>query len=118
MALKGDLETVNLPDILQLLESARKTGALSIRRHLEEKRLYFKQGMLVFASSTDDREKLGAVLLSRKAITEDVLEDARRVQTETGGRIGFIILEMGLIQHVVRGQVVSTDNLPRFADSE
>lgn len=97
MVLKGDLETINLPDVLQLLEGARKTGALSIRRHLEEKRLYFKQGTLVFASSTDDREKLGSVLLSLNLVKGDKLEEARRVQGKTGQRLGIVLLEMGLI---------------------
>jgi hypothetical protein len=99
MVLKGDLETINLPDILQLLEGAKKTGALSIRRHLEEKRLYFKRGMLVFASSTEEREKLGSVLLSLQYINEDKLEDARQAQTESGRRLGIVLLEKGYISH-------------------
>jgi hypothetical protein len=99
MVLKGDLETINLPDILQLLEGAKKTGALSIRRHLEEKRLYFKKGMLVFASSTEDREKLGSVLLSLRLINERKLEEARQAQTESGRRLGTVLLEKGHITH-------------------
>jgi len=99
MVLKGDLETINLPDILQLLEGAKKTGALSIRRHLEEKRLYFKQGMLVFASSTEEREKLGRVLLSLRLIDGKKLEAARRTQIESGRRLGIVLLEKGFISH-------------------
>ncbi|UCE27177.1 MAG: DUF4388 domain-containing protein, partial [Candidatus Coatesbacteria bacterium] len=99
MVFKGDLETINLPDILQLLEGAKKTGALSIRRHLEEKRLYFKQGMLVFASSTEEREKLGRVLLSLRLINGNELEEARRTQIESGRRLGIVLLEKGFISH-------------------
>jgi hypothetical protein len=99
MVLKGDLETINLPDILQLLEGAKKTGALSIRRHLEEKRLYFKQGMLVFASSTEEREKLGRVLVSLRLIDGNEFEEARRAQIESGRRLGTVLLEKGFITH-------------------
>ncbi len=97
MAIKGDLETVNLPDVLQLLGTAGKTGALSIRRGLEEKRIYFDKGRPVFASSSDYREKLGSVLLKEGCISEPDLETARITQEETGKRLGLVLLEMGLV---------------------
>ncbi len=97
MAIKGDLETVNLPDVLQLLGTASKTGALSIRRGLEEKRIYFDRGRPVFASSSDYREKLGSVLLKHGCIDEADLETARHKQEETGKRLGLVMLEMGLV---------------------
>jgi hypothetical protein len=97
MAIKGDLETVNLPDVLQLLGTAGKTGALSIRRGLEEKRVYFDKGRPVFASSSEEREKLGSVLLKLKQFDENDLETARLRQDETGKRLGLVMLEMGLI---------------------
>ncbi|MCP4231846.1 MAG: DUF4388 domain-containing protein [bacterium] len=97
MAIKGDLETVNLPDVLQLLGTAGKTGALSIRRGLEEKRIYFDKGRPVFASSSDEREKLGNVLLKQRRFDEADLETARLNQEESGKRLGLVMLEMGLI---------------------
>jgi hypothetical protein len=99
MALKGDLETINLPDILQLLSSARKTGALSIRRGAEEKRLYFRDGMLVYASSTDEREKLGSVLVREGYIEQDTVEGARVSQNKSGRPFGLCLLEQGKIPH-------------------
>ncbi len=99
MALKGDLETINLPDILQLLSSARKTGALSIRRGAEEKRLYFRGGMLVYASSTDEREKLGSVLVREGYIKLEAAEQARASQDKSGRPFGLCLLEHGKLPH-------------------
>lgn len=99
MALKGDLETINLPDILQLLSSAQKTGALSIRRGPDEKRLYFRGGMLVYASSTDEREKLGSVLVRERYIDSNTVESARVAQSESGRAFGLCLLERGKIPH-------------------
>ncbi|HUV86233.1 MAG TPA: DUF4388 domain-containing protein [bacterium] len=99
MALKGDLETINLPDILQLLSSARKTGALSIRRGAEEKRLYFREGMLVYASSTDEREKLGSVLVREGHIDQDTVEGMRASQNKSGRPFGLCLLEHGKLPH-------------------
>jgi hypothetical protein len=99
MALKGDLETINLPDILQLLSTARKTGALSIRRGADEKRLYFREGMLVYASSTDEREKLGSVLVREGCIDPASAERARASQDTSGRPFGLCLLEHGKIPH-------------------
>lgn len=99
MTFKGDLETLNLPDILQVLSTARKTGALSIRRGPEEKRLYFQDGMLVFASSTDEREKLGSVLVREGLLSDDQIEHVRKAQTLTGRRFGLSVIEQGFIPH-------------------
>jgi hypothetical protein len=99
MTFKGDLETINLPDVLQLLSSARKSGALSIRRGPEEKRLYFREGLLVYASSTDEREKLGRVLVREGYIDNDAVEQVRGVQEKSGRPFGLCLLEQGKLPH-------------------
>jgi hypothetical protein len=99
MAFKGDLETINLPDVLQVLSSAQKTGALSIRRGTEEKRLYFRGGMLVYASSTDEREKLGNVLVREGHIPSDAVDQVCLAQDKSGRPFGLALLEQGVIPH-------------------
>lgn len=99
MTFKGDLETINLPDVLQLLSSARKSGALSIRRSLEEKRLYFREGLLVYASSTDEREKLGSVLVRENYIDAAAVENVKVMQEKSGRPFGLCLLEQGKIPH-------------------
>jgi hypothetical protein len=99
MTFKGDLETINLPDVLQLLSSARKSGALSIRRNVEEKRLYFREGLLVYASSTDEREKLGSVLVRENYIDAAAVENVKLQQEKSGRPFGLCLLEQGKIPH-------------------
>jgi len=95
ISLSGDLETVDLPDVLMMISQSAKTGVFTIRRGMEEKKLYFRKGMLVSASSTNDNEKLGEIMLEAGLIAKEKLIEARRKQTETEDRIGNILLVSG-----------------------
>jgi len=95
ISLSGDLETIDLPDVLMMISQSSKTGIFTIRRGMEEKKLCFRKGMLVSASSTNDNEKLGEVMLETGLITNEKLLEARRKQTETEDRIGNILLTSG-----------------------
>ena len=97
ISLSGDMETVDLPDVLSVISQNEKSGVFTIRRGMEEKKLYFKKGMLVFASSTDDSEKLGEVMLQSGLIDEKTLIEARRRQVDTNERIGNILMTSGII---------------------
>ncbi|MGQ9705993.1 MAG: DUF4388 domain-containing protein [bacterium] len=95
ISLSGDIETIDLPDVLMMISQSEKTGVFSIRRGMEEKKLYFRKGMLVFASSTNDNEKLGEIMFETGLITKEKLLEARRRQAETDDRIGNILLMSG-----------------------
>ena len=46
MGLHGDLSTLDLTNLLQNLEGARKTGLLTVRDDGEETSLFFDKGQL------------------------------------------------------------------------
>ncbi|MBD3398944.1 MAG: DUF4388 domain-containing protein [Candidatus Coatesbacteria bacterium] len=50
MPFDGDLKDFALPDILQMLQMGKRTGALSIRRGEDIGTLYFRKGELVHAT--------------------------------------------------------------------
>ncbi|MCK4594451.1 DUF4388 domain-containing protein [bacterium] len=50
MAFEGELQNFSLPDILQMLQMGKRTGALSIRHREEIGTLYFRKGELVHAT--------------------------------------------------------------------
>lgn len=50
MAFDGELKNFSLPDILQMLQMGKRTGALSIRHGEEIGTLYFRKGELVHAT--------------------------------------------------------------------
>lgn len=100
MTLKGDLETVDLPGVMGMVAENQKTGIFTVRRGMEEKKLYFKKGRLIFASSTNENEKLGEVLQSNGLISRDKLLEVRKEQSSLSSqRLGMLFLEKGLISH-------------------
>jgi hypothetical protein len=86
-----------LPDLLQWLAGALKTGLLRIERKRITKVIALKQGRIVGCSSDDPPHRLGQFLLSREKITESQLREALAIQSENGHHLGRILVEMGAI---------------------
>ena len=76
MALEGDLEDLNIRDILQLISLSKKTGILSLTCRQEEGLICFSGGQIIRASSTQFPAGLGQLLRSRNVITEKQIDQA------------------------------------------
>ncbi len=94
--LEGKLEEHDLASILEPLRSQRKTGVLIIRRDRAEKRLYFKAGSLIFASSSLLDERLGDILLREGKITQ-LQHDRSAELIKQGMRQGRALIEIGAL---------------------
>lgn len=84
MAFTGDLELLNIVDIIQLLSSTRKSGTFSVTGSKGESRIIFSNGYIVGASHLNDRVRIGTVLLKMNAITPEDLEQALEAQKRAG----------------------------------
>ncbi|NIN01024.1 MAG: DUF4388 domain-containing protein [candidate division Zixibacteria bacterium] len=96
--LTGNLQTVPVSDLLQLISAAAKTGMLSISQESKKRQIYFVKGNITCAtaSGTED-ELLGNLLLAQKRIPKAELERALSLQKLTHKRLGSLLQEMGLI---------------------
>lgn len=78
MAISGDIDTMPLADLFQWVEMNRKTGCLEVKWQHEwnimEKRIYFQNGVIVFASSNKQKERLGEFLMLKKLISKEDFE--------------------------------------------
>jgi hypothetical protein len=97
MAITGNLQTMQLAELLQWLSQGQKTGALVIDDGAVEKRIYFRGGRIIASASTDPREYLGEFLVRHGHIEIDALNDAVRRQEETGMLLGKILVSSGAI---------------------
>jgi hypothetical protein len=96
--LAGNLHTVPLSDLFQLIVAASKTGMLSISRDNQKREIYFKRGSIVYASSSgSEDELLGNLLLTQNKISKSDLERALSLQKLTGKKLGAVLLEMTLL---------------------
>jgi len=84
MAFTGDLELLNIVDIIQLLNSTRKSGTLFVKGPKGESRIIFSNGSIVGASHLNNRVRIGTVLVRMSAITSEDLDYALEAQKQAG----------------------------------
>ncbi len=84
MSLNGDLEHFPIIDIIQLLNGARKSGVLRLSSEKGESQLVFHEGDLVSANFLNNRVRIGQVLVSAGAITDEQLAQALDIQQNAG----------------------------------
>jgi len=84
MAFTGDLENLHIVDIIQLLNTSRKSGSFSVKGIRGESRIIFSNGHIVGASHLNNRVRIGTVLVKMNAIIVEDLKQALRVQKNAG----------------------------------
>lgn len=118
MAFTGDLEHLPIVDVIQLMNSTRKTGVLSVRGRKGESQLVFKDGYIVSASHLNNSVRIGQVLIEKGIITPQQLDQGlQRQQLDGADRkpLAITLIEMGLLaeqdaykglQHLIEMTVV------------
>jgi len=84
MSLNGDLEHFPIIDVIQLLHGSRKSGVFKLFGEKGESQLVFHDGDLVSANFLNNRVRIGQVLVSSGAITEEQLAEALDIQNNAG----------------------------------
>ena len=97
MGLKGNLSTVNLADVFQILIRGNSTGLLRIQAPDGPHFVEIQNGAISIAGRSVGRIMLGDLLVSRGLIDETHLAEALKKQKETGKLLGQMLEEMGLV---------------------
>lgn len=101
MAFTGDLEHLPIVDVIQLMNSTRKSGVLSVRGRKGESQLVFKEGYIVSASHLNNSVRIGQVLVEMGLASSLQLEDGLQKQQLDGGNrrpLAITLIEMGILQ--------------------
>lgn len=113
-SLHGSLDELGLDEILQIVALSRRTGILTLRRNGAEAALHFKDGLVVFASSSEIRQTLGELLVKNGIIEQEIVRQALVIQQHEGGRerIGVILrnrfqVELQQIERAVREKMAT-----------
>lgn len=96
MSLQGDLSTLDIAGLLQNLESARKSGLLSVRDGAVEKKLYFHEGKLALISYAD-RPSLPEILEVSGVVSTREMEVAQRRKKGTKRTLGSVLVGMKVL---------------------
>jgi hypothetical protein len=97
MAFAGNLQTMQLAELLQWLSQGRKTGTLVIEHGAVEKRIFCRDGRIIASASTDPHEYLGEFLVRHGHIEVEALNAAVRRQEETGMLLGKLLVTTGAL---------------------
>jgi hypothetical protein len=108
MAFTGDLEDLNIVDIIQLIHATRQSGIFSIKGSSGESRIVFSAGSIVGANHCDNSVRIGTVLVKTGAITIDDLKQAMGVMKNADeNRVPLLstLVQMGKVKRedAVRG---------------
>jgi len=109
MAIKGSLDEVSLPDVIQLLARGQKSGQLSLVRGSNFGSIFLDHGFVTFAHVVNRRDRLGDVLVKQGRITPEQLAEAIEEQTKnTDIKLGEILVERGAISRQELEQNMTT----------
>ncbi|MCG8456867.1 MAG: DUF4388 domain-containing protein, partial [Holophagales bacterium] len=100
MGISGNLETMQLAELLQWLSMGQKTGTLEIEKGPPSnvvKRIFFDEGVIISSSSTDPGEYLGRFLVTHGYLAEEAVNQAVARQKAEKQLLGKILTSMGLI---------------------
>lgn len=84
MAFTGDLEQLHIVDIIQLLNTTRKSGTLSVKGQRGESRIIFSNGYIVGASHLNNRVRIGTVLVKMNLLSLEDMQKALDLQKSAG----------------------------------
>ncbi len=93
---RGDTSQTTLPKLLVRLHRARATGTLSVSSGALLKKIFFKKGSAIFASSNFEDDRLGEMLVKSGKITVEQYDRSVGL-LKTGKRLGAILVELGYI---------------------
>jgi hypothetical protein len=103
----GSLASLTVAEVVQFVFSSLKTGVLLLAfggegappdepDRLRRKSIYFKDGQVVFASSSDPRDRLGSVLEEAAIVETDDLERCSRL-VRSGRPLGQVLVDEGIL---------------------
>lgn len=93
----GDLQAMDLADVLGWVARRGKTGALALGRRSTRKRLVLREGRLDATSSNDPRDMLGQFLVRDGMITEQQLFETLLRQETDRRMLGALLMGEALI---------------------
>ena len=92
----GNIESASFPHLLVDLHRHGATGSLKVTGPVHPKALYFRGGRILFGSSNDPRDQLGAILIESGRITREQLDEVN-AKVGPGNPLAKVLAESGFV---------------------
>ena len=99
LSLSGDFRETPFSDVIAVLRLQKASGTLTCSAADGSKSIFVKGGQIIFATSQDERDRLGEILVRTGKITRTQLTKALDVHRKSAGlkKIGAVFVEQGLV---------------------
>ena len=94
--LSGQIDAKAFPFLVVHLHRGGATGSLKVEGASYHKALYFRAGRILFGSSNDPRDQLGAILIEGGKITPEQLEDVNG-KVGPGNPLAKVLADTGFV---------------------
>ena len=81
MPLTGELEHLPIVDVIQLIHSTRKSGTLNVYSRKGEGKLVFNDGYIISATHSQEKIRIGSILIENEIISQADLNKALGLQS-------------------------------------
>lgn len=104
-AIQGNLAAFRIVELMQMLALQRQSGRIVITRREGEAEIFFKDGAIVFASTTMNGNIGGVEGLLKKScrVGEDGLQHARRIAEMTGQPLDGVLAQEKILDQKIFG---------------
>ena len=99
----GNIDPQSFPHLLVDLHRHGATGSLKVTGPVHPKALYFRGGRVLFGSSNDPRDQLGAILIESGRITRDQLDEVN-AKVGPGNPLAKVLAESGFVNQRELGE--------------
>src|SRR3954464_11806285 len=96
LPLSGQIDPKAFPFLVMDLHHQAATGSLKVEGPSYHKALYFRSGRVLFGSSNDPRDQLGAILTEGGKITPEQLEDVN-AKVGPGNPLAKVLADTGFV---------------------
>jgi hypothetical protein len=97
MSFKGNLDTLFINSILQLLRTDEKSGVLLVKNQRKEVEIYFEDGDIVYATGSQRESRLGYHLQRKAMISREKLHGCLESGQKENKALGQVLVEKGYI---------------------
>ena len=97
LSIQGTLAETTVPDLFRSLVRSSETGMLSLEAIGRNDTIYFQEGRVVFASSSDPDMGLGEILLRTGELNLQQYQTAMD-RTVMARRVGSVLIELGYLK--------------------
>jgi hypothetical protein len=97
MSLKGELEAFYLASLLQLLAHESKTGVLQVSDGSNKVKVFIKDGLVVYASSSQKEHRLGHLLRIGGLVSPEDVHKCLQLAQKRKQKVGRVLVEEGFI---------------------